>query len=318
MDFFTNFFFGAFSKTGDPFVYDRKAAAALIFHRLLSLVINRFKYDKMPETMDARFLELCLINSGKAGVADRSGVRNFASIINGGFNAYGYPASASLIDYMGKSYGRIIPMLPGSTEYADGVIIYDSKTELPPIARVWWYANRLHLIQTALSVAIQNTRAGVVWETNSRAQTRAIERALKLLDQGKPYIITYGEENDLKDPPKMTANPQTPEILQFLQETYDKTLADFLTEYGINANAVINKLSGVGRDELEQNGEATRLALDAALDCRREGLERVNSMFGTSITVAPSFTTSPERDIMRLNKAREEGGAEDVTESYDI
>lgn len=308
MDFFTGFFFGAFSKTGDPFVYDRKAAAALIFHRLLALVINRFKYDKIPETMDARFLELCLINSGKAGVADRDGIRNFASVINGGFNGYGYPASATLFDYMGKTYGRIIPMLPGNNGFADGVIIYDSKTELPPISRIWWYANRLHLIQTALSVAIQNTRAGVVWETNSRAQTRAIERALKDLDRGKPYIITYGEENDLKDPPKMTANPQTPEILQFLQETYDKTLADFLTEYGINANAVINKLSGVGKSELEQNGEATRLALSSALDMRREGLEKVNAMFGTDITIAPTFTTSPEHDIMRLDETNEKEG----------
>lgn len=151
-------------------------------------------------------------------------------------------------------------------------------------------------------------KAGVVWETNSRAQTRAIERALKALDSGKPYIITYGEENDLKDPPRLTANPQTPDILQTLMETYDKTLSEFLTEYGINAHAVINKLAGVGAEELKQNEEATRLALNAAIEMRSEGLERVNKMYGTDIKVEALFTRIRDNDVtVEEIKSDEEG-----------
>lgn len=312
-NFFEMFFFGPFAKCGDAFSYDRKASAALIFYRLLSLVIGRFKYDNLPESMDARYLEMCLINSGRAGIRETpDGLKNFAALIRGNFNCYGYPASIELIDYMGRPGGRIIPDLPGNENFADGVVIYDSKTDVAPIGRIWWYANRLHLIQTALSVSIQNTRAGVVWECNSRAQTRAIERALKQLDAGKPYIITYGEENDLKDPPKMTANPQTPETLKFLSETYDKTLADFLTEFGINSNAVINKLAGVGAEELEQNEEATRLSLNNALECRKEGLTRLNKMYNLNVTIREAFTGVQKSDNIRERGAEYDRRENDV------
>lgn len=314
MNYFENFFFGPFQNNGDPFQFDRNAASGLIFYRLLSLVINRFKYENMPETMDARFLELCLINSGRAGIADREGIRNFATIINGGFNCYGYPVSASLIDYMGRSYERIIPDLPGNEKISDGVIIYDNNIDIAPIKRIWWYSNRLYLIQTAISVSIQNTRAGVIWETNSRAQTRAIEKAIKALDAGKPYIITYGEENDLKDPPKITCNTQTPETLKILQETYDKTIADFLTEFGINANGVINKLSGIGAEELEQNEEATKISLNAAITKRREGLEKINKKYNTDIKIYPTFTERGTKDKIK----EKEDNADDERRQNDI
>lgn len=293
-------FFVHFAKGGgDRFLYDQKASAALIFRRLISLVSNRFTYKGLPDTVDIRYLEMCLIADGKAGFKkDADGLFNYSAVISGGFNRYGYPASVQLLDYMGKTYGRIIPYLPGNEVAADGVIMYDNKNDVPPIFRIWWYANRLYLLQTSISTAIHNTRAGVVWETNSRAQTRAIERALKALDEGKPFIITYGEENDLKDPPRLTSNPATPDVLKILMETYDKTFADFLTEFGINANGIINKLSGVGEEELEQNEEATRLSLSTALEARRLGLERLGKMYGISATVEPVFTFTNHSDKM--------------------
>lgn len=306
MNYFDMFFANFGGGRGDRFEYDQKAAAALIFRRLMTLVLNRFKYTGLPESVDVRYLEMCLLTGGKAAFhKEGNDIFNYAAIISGSFNRYGYPVSIELMDYMGKTYGRVIPLLPGNEVGADGVLMYDNKNDIPPVFRIWWYANRLYLLQSSISTAIHNARAGVIWETNSRAQTRAIEKALKALDDGKPFIITYGEENDLKDPPKITCNIQTPEILKTLTETYDKTLADFLTEFGINANGVINKLSGVGDLELNQNVEATQIALNAFMESRRKGLERLNQLYDINASIEPAFTFESNEEEAADNDTRE-------------
>lgn len=310
--FLDGFIFGPGGKSaGLSFDFDKKSSRGLIFYRLLSLVLSRFKY-RVPESIDTRYLELTLL-SGGAGFDTLSGEpANFSAVISGSYNRYGYPESVQLFDYMGRSYGRIIPDFPGNNGLADGVVIYDSKYDLPPIYRIEWYSNRLWRIQVSIATAIQNLRMGVVYEANGPAQARAIEQAIKAIDDGKPFLIRYGKEETFSDPPRITRSLDTGDGLKTLTEIYDKTFCDFLTEFGINANGTINKLSGVSESELEQNEEATEIALNAALEQRREGMEKCQKMFGGEWSVMPAFTNREKNVIIEEEDIEDESAKNDI------
>ena len=278
------FFDNYFSKDKNRLKINKTWNARLIFYRLLSIVMGRFKYT-LPETMDARFLELSLIQAGFAGVAEINGdLMNLQVVAGSSFSPYGYLVNYNLVDYMGRDYGRFIPDTPGQRDIANSVYIMDNPRNVPPIFRIKWYAERLCTIQTSIDAAIKNLRAGAV-VVCPKEQEAPVKKAFSQIDDGAAIVLAYNENNAFIDPPKILTNPQTPEVLKALMESYDKTLANFLTEFGINSNAVINKLSGVSDNELAQNEEATDIALQQALECRRDGMERIEKMFGVPCSV---------------------------------
>lgn len=286
-NFFDFFFFGMNSKksVSDYYKLNKKWAGLQIFYELLSLVLGRFVYD-LPETMDDRFFELILLTNGVNGTAigRDSELGNFRVGYGNQFSKYGYYNNVNLMDYMGMSQGTYIPDCPGNV-LPDCVLTYDNKYNIPPIYRIKWYAERLTQIQGSIAACIANLKGSVIFKC-TKEQEPAIKRAWKNADDGSPVIISFAPgEGGMDVDPDVITNPQTGEILKQLQEAYDKTMADFLTEFGINANGVINKLSGISDDELKQNDQARQLNLQNALTMREKGIEKINKMFGVQCSV---------------------------------
>ena len=294
-NFFDFFFFGVGSKksTSDLYKLNKKWAGLNIFYELLSLVMGRFVYT-LPETMDDRFFELVLISRGVNGTGmGRDGeLGNFSVGYGNHFSKYGYYNNVNLMDYMGMSQGQYIPDCPGNVE-PDCVLTYDNKYNVPPIFRIKWYADRLTSIQGSIAACICNLKGTVIFKC-TREQEPAIRRAWKNADDGSPVIISFAPgEGGYDLDPEVITNPQTGDILKALQEAYDKTMADFLTEFGINANGVINKLSGVSNTELQQNEQATLINLHNALKMREQGIEKINAMFGVEAKVELAEALQP-------------------------
>lgn len=310
--FFDIFFFGLHSKKGTISEYykiNKKWAGLNIFYYLLSLWMSRFVYF-LSETMDPRFYEMCLCTRAMNGVArGKNGeIGNYSIGYGNQFSSYGYYNVVNLMDYMGLSQGLFIPDCPGNV-MPDCVITYDNDFCIPPIMRIKWYAERLTQIQSSISACIANLKGTVIFKC-TREQEPAIKRAWKNADDGSPVIISFapGEgSNDLD--PEVITNPQTGDILKQLQEAHDKTMADFLTEFGINANGVINKLSGISDDELKQNDQARELNLMTAFKKRQEGIEKINKMFGTDCRVE---LADPLKKPDNTEEDKEENADDDV------
>lgn len=280
--FFDVFFFGMSSKksTSDYYKINKKWAGLNIFYSLLSMVMGRFVYD-LPEQMDDRFFELVLLSNGVNGTCETG---NYRVGYGNKFSKYGYYNNVNLMDYMGLSVGTFIPDCPGNV-MPDCVLTYDNKYNIPPIYRIKWYAERLTQIQGSMAACIANLKGTVIFKCTEE-QKPAIVRAWKNADDGSPVIISFGSAEGANDlDPEVITNPQTGDILKQLQETYDKTMADFLTEFGINANGVINKLSGISDSELQQNDQARQINLLNAFDMRKQGIEKINKMFGWNASV---------------------------------
>lgn len=286
-EFFDLFFFGMNSKknTSDYYKLNKKWAGLNIFYQLLALVLGRFEYG-LPEGMDDRFFELTLLSNGVNGTGKgRDGsLGNYRVGYGNKFSKYGYYNNVNLMDFMGLSQGIFIPNCPGNI-MPDCVLTYDNKYNIPPIYRIKWYAERLTQIQGSISACIANLKGTVIFKC-TKEQEPAIKRAWKNADDGSPVIISFAPNEGVNDlDPEVITNPQTGDILKQLQEAYDKTMADFLTEFGINANGVINKLSGISDSELQQNDQARQLNLLNAFNMRQKGIEQINKMFGVTASV---------------------------------
>ena len=297
-NFYDNFFFGIGGKYNESkkALFDKNWTAKNVLYKMLDMLASRFVW-KMPLTCDQRFMELCLLSYNKAGIAkvkndnglyEVEGIMNLNAITNSIYSPYGYPVKLSLVDYMGKNYGtNFVPVLPQGAEGANMVLVLESKFNLPPIYRVAWYAERITQLLISIKAAIENTTGSVIIQCE-KEQTKAIDRAIQESRSGKPLIISY-DRNDQFLEPRILTNPQTSDILKTLYECLDKEWANFYAEFGINANAIMNKMSGVSELELMQNEESTNLMLQSELDARKLGCKQATELFGVEFDVELNF-----------------------------
>ena len=309
--FYDGFFFGGKGcKNPEKRVLFKKAwTGRNVLYNLLDLLVGRFEYE-LPESCDARFLELCLLYNNTAAIASIDGKPMNLSI-SGAYNIspYGYPSAFNLVDYMGRNYGRFVPDAPGNESFADCVYVRNSKMNQPPIYRILWYADRLTELQTSISAAIANLRGTVIVRCSTKEQEGPVKRAWMNAGNGLPVIFSFTRQEGLDAPaPDVITNPQTASILRDLQENYDKTYAQFCEEFGINGNAVVNKMSGVSNLELSQNLQGTNIRLRESLAMREDAMKRAAAKFGVPFSVRLAFDPDVlDRDDETFDETGEEG-----------
>lgn len=286
--FFDNYFFGpAFTgmfKDGEDYLIKRDWSALNIFYTLLNIIMNMLELD-LDLSMNERYMMLNFISTGMCGIAPIDNeVLNLGVQEMNNQSRYGLPVNVGLIDYTGKYYGRFIPYDGTNEDYADCVIVYWNKEHTPPIARLVYYANRLLELDCAISAAISNLKATVV-VTCEKEQEEVVAKAWEEARKGKPVIVTYNGSSDFGNKPELMVNNLTGDILKQLMETYDKCIADFCIEFGINANVVMNKLSGISDKELAQTDQRTSITQNGILNEIKKGFEDANRLFGTTCSV---------------------------------
>ena len=320
-DFYDNFFFGA--GFAGIFGVGRKSNALrdakikknwsglTIFYSLLNIVVNMLKFE-LPDTMSDRYMIMSLIDRGVCAItkiknnkySEDGELMNLSVSDMNNLTPYGLPLNVGLVDYAGKTYGRFIPYTPTNKGIANCVIIYWNMFNVPPIYRILWYAQRLTEIQASISAAIANLKATVVVRCE-REQEQTVKKAWLNAGEGLPVIFTYNGSQDFGSQPELLSNNITGEVLKQLMETYDKTVADFCSEFGLSASMVLNKLSGVSDKELSQNDNKNEIVLNGTINSIRDGFKNVKELFGVELNVALNFK----------EEYNEEDEVVDVTES---
>ena len=290
-DYFDTFFIGLWGKNKGRI--NARMSCWEVFCLLLNIVINRFKFN-LPKTMDDRFLNICLISTGRAGIIRHEGkLLNLRVTEMNTQSTYGYPINLSLVDYCGKGYGSHIPNIPDLEEVADCALVYLNKTDAPPIFRIIYYANRLAELQTQIGTAISNIRASIAIRCE-KEQKKQIESNWREAGNGKPLFLDYSSEKSFGGIPEIICNPQTSEILKTLYEAYDKELARFCSEFGITSNSIMNKLSGINTEELKKNDAQNQIILNNQLNTLKEGLKKASELFGEEMSVELNFNPEIE------------------------
>ena len=276
-------------------ICDVEANFRTYFKLLTNKAMSLFKLSGTEdlEAFDERYFIEQLILRGKVCVAQ---FNNKLYALNGNWggepNAYYEPTEWIVANPILGSKTLKVLNKDGSkdTSGLDGIVIaltdFDYLTDnlnggLYPL--IYKYSGLLADNDVSLNIAQINGRLNVAFTADSEAIANQAEDVLKDLYNGKPYRVLY---QDLMD--KIQVNPVaaggTNNTLMSLIEAHAHLLQDFYSEIGIASQGNL-KRERVNTAETELMTGCLDISIWNILKNLREGLDRVNELFGTSISV---------------------------------
>ena len=274
------------------------------YFKLLNLVINMFDYDNLPSGISRRDLEINLIMTGHAVVVSKKDGTLFTPLTNVfGFDEYYQPVWATWAN----------PVVVTAKKYTIGEdceIIYNNslqdsiyyiKADSGLSTFVGRYARQLADVEATANIYSVNSRLVSIPVSNDNSVIESLKAFFTNLSFGKRAIVT--DSNIIENFRNVDINRTG--IKDGINDwliARDKILEQFFRDLGIRMNN--QKKAQVNSEEVESNDQLLLISADDMLKTRKEGIEKVNNMFGTNITVK----LNPLYNIKNV-----EGGDTDVT-----
>ena len=274
------------------------------YFKLLNLVINMFEYDNLPTGISRRDLEINLIMTGHAVVVSKKDGTLFTPLTNVfGFDEYYQPVWATWAN----------PVVVTAKKYTIGKdceIIYNNslqdsiyyiKADSGLSTFVGRYARQLADVEATGNIYSVNSRLVSIPVSNDNSVIESLKAFFTNLSFGKRAIVT--DSNIIENFRNVDINRTG--IKDGINDwliARDKILEQFFRDLGIRMNN--QKKAQVNSEEVESNDQLLLISADDMLKTRQAGIEKVNNMFGTNITVK----LNPLYNIKNV-----EGGDTDVT-----
>lgn len=247
-------------------------------HLLLEKCFGMFIYTGLPESLPAEQIETRLIMQGWCGV--------FKHPKFGLVTSYG---GLSGVDkyYLPTMFVYAQPALGSGnlTIHKDCTIMYNSQIDqyerMGLYSLVCRYARMLADLDSSISIMTVNYRATNNNVVSTEQVAKTIDEAMKKIEMGERYTINQNSILDLyKTVPWSTENSGK---IQELLLAKEKCLAAFLSEIGVKSGK--DKKERMITDEAEADDQLLTINTDDLVTWRKKGVEDINKLFGTNITV---------------------------------
>ena len=290
-------------------VKDKDTALNSFMQRVLCMTTKMFEYNGTPETMPPVELEKILQTTGNVGIVEVNGNLYALQGTRGGeCDAY----------YHGKDYVVSNPWLNlNKTFKIDSDIVVINNTPfadsiLPIIGK---YGVLYTDAVITLNMASILTRITMLISASDDKTKQSAELFLQKILNGDFSVIgenAFFKGVNMQTPPSQS-NLQIGQLIELLQ--YYK--ASMFNDLGLNANYNM-KRERLNTQEVSMNIDALMPFVDSMLTERVKGIQRVNEMFGTDITVTLGSSWKIEHEnYLSLLQATEYGHDHTDTEDVD-
>lgn len=266
-------------------VADVKLGYDYWYFKLFNILLDLFEYDNIPTGLSQREIELNLLMTGHAVILPKKDGSLFTPLTSlYGYDEYYQPTTAVFAN----------PVVVQAHQYNIGTeceVIYNNKLKdsLYYIKAdsglntfVKRYARQLADIESTLNIYTVNARLTSYPVANDGNVMESLKLFFKKLTLGKRAIISDNsiiEEFRNVDINRSNIGDGVNDWLI----ARDKILEQFYRDLGVKMYNP--KKAQVTDDEVESNTQLLMISTDDMLKEREEGLERVNNMFGTNISV---------------------------------
>lgn len=243
-------------------------------NRLTELAISMFEWKNLPDTVDARYLELHLFETGCMVYFKDEIIGDLCldCIVNGRLDVYGNP----LLRRAYSGYNNYQKLLT----YKDSVIIWNNYLHGNSILDVEMFARRLYNIDRIIDVNANAQKTPVLVVGNEK-QRLTLLNLYKEYDGNAPFI--FGDKN-LDINALKALSTDAPYVCDKLYQLKTQIWNEALTYLGIS-NINIQKKERLITDEVTRNQGGTIASRYSRLESRRQAVEKINDMFGTNIEV---------------------------------
>ena len=243
-------------------------------NRLTELSVSMFEWKNLPPTVDARYLELHLFETGSMVYFNDEVIGNLCldCLPSGRLDVYGNPVLRRAY----SSYNNYQKLLKES----NSVIIWNNYLHTNSVLEVKMFAKRLYNLDRIIDVNANAQKTPVLIQ-GTEQQRLALKNLYKEFDGNSPFI--FGDKNlDLNSLKCLqTGAPYVCDKLYNLKQMYWN---EALTYLGIN-NTGAQKRERMLTIESSQAQGGTISSRYSRLQSRREAVEKINAMFGTNIEV---------------------------------
>lgn len=303
---------------------------------LLNRTVRMFEFDGVPESIDAEFLSRELLVHGRVGITTAATDKTYETP-----HAWrGFCGGAITEFYTGSRFIGASPVI-GSCDFLigeNGVVIYNTtedrfapftnyvfdrkKARVPiittpdalPVTALYQYIERtadlLSNIDMSTRTLLQTCRALIIITAKDEQTKTAAEQVLAKIYHGEIACVMLSNILDSINIEFAPTAANAAGLLSEYKEQYQFALAQFYNAIGIQANYNL-KRERLNVAEIDVNEQALVVNIADMLKCRQQGINAVNTMYGTNISVRLGDEwKQPERTPNSNSEPPEEGTAD--------
>jgi hypothetical protein len=278
---------------------------------MLSRTRRMFKYSGLPETIPDVFLERYLQRNGQCVIAEHEGkLYAFCGGLGGVYNEYYFPTKYIVAN----------PYLNFSKEYEIGTdcVLIRNDTEMQGLIPMCSkYASLLVENDLTMRIADINRRIPAIAKVHGDNQKEGFDLLMKRVEDGELKMSIQDNWEDM-----FTLLPFSDGVITHLTEYIEFTQyikAQWFNELGVRMSHNM-KREALSSSEIASGDDMIRSLPEDMLECRKEALEQINTMFGTNISVEYNSVWSYlfEEKELQIDSMKSEIQSNNETDSSDV
>ena len=267
-----------------------------VFNRLVSLAVNLFEWEGLPETCDQYFFETCLLWAGRACVIydnERNAYFSLNCVPASNVNFYyentyyraisvGYSQPFKAVTHYNKNVD--ISVLDTKLTEQLGVVCYDNVQQYPMIETLTIYTDKIVDAMRTLDVIAKQLKIPAIITTDEQSKT-SVQEAIRNIDTNLIAIMAKRDlAKQLVDSKSLPTGAQGGN-LEIMWKHLHNLWSEALTALGINNMSSSDKKERLITDEVNSNNDFIIENLNYRLDQRKHFCENMKACFGLDITV---------------------------------
>lgn len=291
-------------------VFDKECNVSLLIVQTLNRLQSLFRYENLPSTLPAKYLEMYLQMNGNCCIADVDGSL---------YALVGSLAAEPDAYYLPTKYVVANPYLNLSKTYTrdvDCIVMMNDPFMLGLLPIIHKYAAQMAETELSMNMSVINARIMSLITATTDQDLQAANKFIKDIIVGKlSAVASDAFFEGIKVQPY--ANAAQSNALTDLIEMEQYLRAGLFNDLGLNANYNMKRES-INSNESQLNDDMLSPFIDVMLKTRQEGIKAVNDIFGTDIKVdfASAWKENKvEHDIELLTMLESVTGGESVTET---
>ena len=250
--------------------------------RLSELAMSMFKWKRLPDTVDSRFLEYTLFYEGAVIFFEDENLKDSQLAEGGGYLALQVALGGDLDVYRIPNMRRAYAVngYQNVLDQNNSVIIWNNMIRLPEYGRMMFYANKLYQIDRAIDVNVKGQRFPIAILCDE-SQRLTMKNVYMQYDGNEPFI--FGDKNlDING--IQVVNTGSPYVADKLQQLKNNIWSEAMMCLGI-PNSPSEKKERLVANEAKVSQGGTLASRSSRLEMRKMACDEINKMFGLDIDV---------------------------------
>ena len=247
--------------------------------RMKKICLSMFEWVNLPDSMNARFLEMCLYYNGQGALlySDDYGYINTMASDGGYINIYGLPTEVMCYSYRFNERRSLYTVDTGEEKGKECILVMNNYERIPTSASISLFAYRLAEAQRTVDVNIKSLRTPILITTDQK-QYFTLKKMYEEYDGNTPAI--FADKNLISPDALKAIKTDAPVLLDDIMAYKREIWNEFLTTMGLQN--LSEKKERLISNEVDSNNEVINMNLQALLIPRKEACKQFNEKYGLS------------------------------------